>query len=322
MKKPPSINWPAPKLSGTQSNLLIFVLLDILLIGAVAALLLGAPWYVTSILAAGFVLLNYASFVEPKRLTVNTWSVPFPLRTPLRVAVASDIHVGPFKRGDWVEHVVHKISSLKPDLILLPGDFLFDERARMEDLDALKNLKASLGVFAVAGNHDAGNYFDQHGFFTKGDRTEELEKYLAERGIRMLRNRHVELTHGGETFALTGIDDLWGESCDLDAAFRDIPADMPVLFMTHHPDTVLDERSNRASVIVCGHTHGGQVRLPFIGPLGGVPSVTGKKYAYGLFPLNDGKTHLYTSKGCGETLLRVRFCCPPEIAVLELGTRN
>lgn len=317
MPQTPPINWNVPKLSAAQADGLVFGLTIAFTIGLFTCWalqqwpILGLSFFVA------LSLMMYAGFMEPRRLTVTQWKVPFPLSKPLRVAVAADLHVGPFKQADWVEKVVQKLCSLKPDLILLPGDFLFDESADINFLDPLKKLSAPLGVYAVSGNHDAGHYFDQHGFFTKGDRVNELERYLKERGITMLRNAHVVLEHEGEKLALAGIDDLWGPSCDINNAFEGIPADMPVLLQTHHPDTVLDERSMRADLMVCGHTHGGQVRFPIIGPLA-VPSVTGKKYAYGLFEMKNGTTRLFTSRGCGETLLRVRFNCPPEIAVLEL----
>jgi uncharacterized protein len=129
----------------------------------------------------------------------------------------------------------------------------------------------------------------------------------------------VTLTHGGQDFLLAGIDDLWGESCDLDAAMTN-PDRLPLLLLTHHPDTVLDPLALGADLVVCGHTHGGQVSLPGGRPLGGVPTVLGKKYAHGSFSFGP-KTTLFVSRGCGETLMRVRFCCRPEIALLVCGQK-
>ncbi len=186
----------------------------------------------------------------------------------------------------------------------------------MEGLAPLSQLQAPLGVYAVAGNHDAGHFVDMDGeWLDATDRTDELERYLNTLGIPMLRNRSVILEKNGARFALAGIDDLWGKSCDLDAALHDVPPELPLILLTHHPDTVLDPRVLRANLIICGHTHGGQVCLPGGWPLGGIPSVTGRKYAQGLHAISE-RTSLFVTRGAGETLARLRFCCPPEVVLL------
>jgi uncharacterized protein len=327
-RKPP--NWSGPKLSGTQADFLIAALFAVL-----AAVIAGSIFWlrlhpesspVTQRLLGlvgffgllGFLSLFYAAFIEPKMLRVRRFAVRLPSVKNVRIAVAADFHVGPFKGSQWVSHVVHKINSLKPDLVLLPGDFLFDEDASMTDLNPLKELRAPLGVFAVAGNHDAGHYVSSgNEWVQKPDRTGELEKFLKKLGIPMLRNTHVMLDYEDQKIALAGIDDLWGESCDLDEALKGIPSDLPTILLTHHPDTMLEESSKKTDLMICGHTHGGQVCWPGGRPLGGIPSVVGNAYAQGLFALSE-KTSLFVSRGCGETLLRVRFCCAPEIALLEV----
>jgi uncharacterized protein len=310
--------WPLPHLSGPQADLLVGGLFAALVIGGLLAWLWLGSIVLGGMLGIGTLLLTYASFIEPRRLRVISQKVSFPLKNPLRIAVVADFHVGPFKGREWIDFVVHKISTLNADLTLIPGDFLFDPLHPLEPLEGLKNLHAPLGVFAVPGNHDAGNLSHFGRPVDMPDRTEDLEAFLAPLGIRMLRNRSTIVKHHDETFAIAGIDDLWSKSCNLDAAFADIPESTPTICLTHHPDTILEDQSKKADLIICGHTHGGQVCLPGGYPIAGVPAIVGRKYAHGLFAITQ-RTTLFVTRGCGESMMRMRFCCRPEIVLLECG---
>lgn len=267
--------------------------------------------------ALAALLLFYARFVEPSLIVVTRRRVRLGTKKPLRVVVVGDFHVGPYKRAKFVERAVKKINSLGPDIVLLVGDFLFDHDADLRHLRPLRTLRPALGTFAVVGNHDSG----AHGTFARGhdprhDRCDDLAAYLEECGVRCLRNASTAVAFAGGTVAVAGIDDLWMPSCDLGAAFADVPTDAPCILLSHNPDVILDPASHRATLIVSGHTHGGQVRLPFHGSLTRLPQKLSKKFDRGIFPVAAGCT-LAITHGIGESFLPLRLFAHPEILLLD-----
>lgn len=279
-------------------------------------------WISTALVACIFLVMVYGSFLEPQRIILNKKSIHIKDAPHLRVAIASDFHTGAYKDARFVRRVVDRINALQPDLILLPGDFLDDADSPLENLEPLKNLKAPHGVFAVIGNHDAGTYrrWGKGDIFTTTDRSREVQDTLQGMGIIVLRNAHRILIIDGKTLAIAGTDDAWMESCDLQGAFAGIPGNTPIILLTHSPDAILNEKSLRADLIISGHTHGGQIRLPFIGAIGPIPDHLGRKYDHGLFGL-ENDCQLYITHGVGETGVRARLCCPPEIVVLSIRPR-
>ncbi len=274
-------------------------------------------WWVLPIVSAlALVLLIYGSFVEPKRITLNKKIVRIKGLPPLTIAVAADLHVGPYKGKAFVARAVARLNALGADLIVLPGDFLFDSTSDTRDLEPLQQLHAPLGVFAVIGNHDSGQHILDGKHYETGDRTADVQRMLEQCGITVLRNQSVRLTHAGAAFALAGIDDLWMPSVDLPRALLSVPACLPLILLSHNPDVVLHPAAARAQLIVSGHTHGGQVRIPGYGAVATIPSDTGTHYDRGIFTLRSGAT-LAVTHGIGETLCRARLFCPPEILLLQ-----
>lgn len=297
----------------------------------IAALLLGPPlaaawifassahplaWIAGALLLLGSLTVAYGSFLEPLRLVLNKKVVQISALPALKIVIAADFHVGPYKDGGDVRRVVDLINAQNPDLVLLPGDFLFDHDADIAQLDPLKDLRARYGVWAGIGNHDTGHHATLRGErFQTYDRSADVAVFLRERGITLLRDEWREIATDRGAFALAAVDGPWSDMMSLDKAFAGIPPEMPVLLISHNPDVVLDPRHARADLIVSGHTHGGQIRLPLIGALH-VPAETGKTYDQGIFRLND-RTTLAVTHGCGETLARARLLCPPEVMVIE-----
>lgn len=278
----------------------------------------AAGWILGGASLAGLLLLLYGSFIEPKRISLNTISVHIAGVPSMRIAIVGDMHVGPFKNEAFLQRVVRRLNSLRPDLTVLTGDFVYDHMSGTAPLNPLQDLKARLGVFGVLGNHDAGGHL-LHGerVITK-DRSDEVERVLRALGIPLLRNTHVRLELGGQAFVLAGIDDLWMESSSMEKAFDDVSDDMSVILLSHNPDVILDPASRRAALILSGHTHGGQVRVPGIGPVYPLPTRLGRGYDHGIFRLEQG-TVLAITHGLGETMARSRLFCPPEILVLEVN---
>ena len=282
--------------------------------GASSLLLLCAGCLVFT----GFLIVSYAAVIEPRLLILTKRRVLSALPAGLRIAIIGDLHVGPFKGASFVARIVRRTLTLAPDLILLPGDFLFDGTADINLLRPLSGLRAPLGVYAVMGNHDSGCHFGRQGEpLPDIDRTAELTACLTSLGISVLRNASTILEHHGKRFAVAGIDDLWNASCDIPSTISRVPDELPLLLLSHQPDVILNPATTRADLVVAGHTHGGQVRLPFIGPLTAIPShILGRRYDQGLFSLRDGKM-LAITHGTGESMARVRFCAPPEIMLIE-----
>ncbi len=265
----------------------------------------------------GSLLTIYGSFIEPQILVTTRATVSFPFSQPLRIAVISDLHVGPYTGKAFIQRVVDRVNNTLPDMVLIAGDFLFTPESSQEGLDPLSELRAPLGVFAVMGNHDMGRYQTLTGKKkVLEDKTDELSALLTRERIIVLQNQSQLITLPQGTIAIAGVDDLWSDKADLGATLKGIPDDVPVILLTHNPDIILDPRSHRASLIVAGHTHGGQFRLPFIGAIAPIPTRTGKKYDQGVF-LIDKKTTLAITRGIGETLARARLFAWPEVMVLE-----
>lgn len=260
----------------------------------------------------------YGSFVEPWLLIRTRVSVPLATREPLTIALIADLHVGPYKDADWVRRVVATTNAQLPDLVLLAGDFLADETSDLQALAPLADLRAPLGVFAVTGNHDIG--LSRSLSETQRDRTNELAAALTAFKVRTLRNEHVLLRHQGDDVALVGIDDLWSQTSNLDAAFATLPPGTPTLLLAHQPDILLDTLSQQADVILTGHTHGGQIRLPWLGALPGTIPSRLDQFDQGSFEIDEDTT-LVVTRGAGESGPRARLFAWPEVMVVRTERR-
>jgi predicted MPP superfamily phosphohydrolase len=263
------------------------------------------------------VTVLYGSFVEPRILVTDTYRVPLPLHQPLTIAVISDMHVGPYVGAPFLESAVAAINRQLPDIVVLDGDFLFDASSSLADLSPLAALRPSLGTFAVYGNHDAGRFQSIFGGrYDVANRTEEIGGKLRSMGITVLRNTNKVIRTSNDAFAVAGTGDLWAKDVNLPASFRGIPDGMPVILFSHNPDVTLDPQSRRAALIISAHTHGGQFRLPFDGPIAPVPTKLGPAFSQGVFALSS-KTTLAVTRGIGETMARARLFAWPEVMVLK-----
>lgn len=267
----------------------------------------------------GTLLVFWGSFIEPKCIKVNKKSIQIKGLPDMTIAVIADMHVGPFKGKAYLQKVVEKINALSPDLIVIPGDFIYDHKADIRDLSPLQHLHAPLGVFAVLGNHDTGHMLlrTKKTFisYRTPDRSQDVVRTLKKLGIILLRNEHHILSINNTQFALAGTDHCWMKSYKSAEVYKKIPKKMPVILLTHIPDAILDANNARASLMISGHTHGGQIRLPFVGSIYPIPDQLGRAYDQGLFTLNSGAT-LAITHGIGETMARARLCCMPEILLL------
>lgn len=286
----------------------LIVLLGCVLGAGVIAL--AYPLNIASgVLLAGLV---YCCFVEPWIIVVKKLTVGMKTEKQVSIAFISDFHVGPYKGRNFMRRIVKKTNALKPDVVLLGGDFLYNYASDPNLLDPLKELYAPLGIFGVMGNHDSGRDVLKGRVTLTKDRTQDVEKVLNGCNVTVLHNGWKDIG----PIILAGTDDFWMESYDLGKTLGGIPDGKPVVLLTHNPDAIMDERVHRADLILSGHTHGGQVRLPIIGSVPPIPNALGRKYDRGTFALPK-ETTLIVSHGVGESMARPRFMTAPEI--LRIG---
>ncbi|MEM9072505.1 MAG: metallophosphoesterase [Myxococcota bacterium] len=254
-------------------------------------------------------LFIWSAVVEPRYLVVRERTLTLenwrPELAGIRVALIGDLHVGapPMGRGR-VRHIVERTRRLRPELVLFLGDLvdtkgLFRSRIPLNEVAVdLRGLDAPLGVFGVLGNHD-------HWFGA-----DRVRSTLERGGVRVIDNEPVRLRYRGVPFWLLGVGDDFTGHADLDA----VQVEGPRILATHSPDLFPDVDEGVA-LTVAAHTHGGQVRLPGIGPLF-VPSRFGKRYAQGHY--RAGSRQLWVTSGLGTSMVPVRFGVPPEIVILTL----
>lgn len=216
----------------------------------------------------------------------------------------TDLHLRPFTQLEHIERAVARTNLLKPDLVVLTGDYVWHDEQDILDLaPALAKLDAKFGLFAVLGNHDI-----------KANEvliTQTFESH----GIKVLCNEGLDIQVGHHRLHLAGIDDGWLGKPDIKATLAGHRGNIPVVLLAHEPDMIdwyADD--TRISLQLSGHTHGGQIQVtpgkPFIRPY------LGKKYVQGLHRVNQ--SWIYTSRGIGSTGLPIRRNCAPEITHLTL----
>ena len=263
-----------------------------------------------SVLAAGLALAVYAFWIEPRSLVVTRLSLPLPgLERDVRVVVMGDLQpAAPIETLDSIAAMVERMNAEEADLVLLLGDYVSERRLSTGFIDPhdmaplLGRLEAPLGVYAVLGNHD---------WWWDGP---EMRRLLLDQGIAVLEDAAAKVEAGGQGLWVAGLSDPVTQPYDLEATLEQADSDAPLLLLTHTPD-VFPEVPESVGLTLAGHTHGGQVDLPFLGrPI--VPSRFGQRFAYGL--IEEAGRRLFVTSGIGTAIIPVRFRVPPEIAVITL----
>lgn len=289
--------------------------------------------------ASSLALAGYAFGIEPAyRLVLTHYRLTPPGWPPalhLRIAVIADLHAcKPWMDLPRIEEIVARTNALKPDLVLLLGDYQASYRWKSGLLPvdvlagALAQFRAPLGTHAILGNHD---WWDDERAQIAGHGPVVLRRALEGQGLPVYENHAVRLVHRGQPFWLAGLGDQialargrrWNRDRfvgvdDLPGTLARITDAAPVLLLAHEPD-IFPLVPARVSLTLSGHTHGGQVRLFGYSPV--VPSRYGNRYAYGhvVEARDDGPRHLVVSGGLGCSITPVRFGVPPEIVLVELG---
>jgi predicted MPP superfamily phosphohydrolase len=287
--------------------------------GALAAGVAGLGGYSTVVEAGMRLELTRYELAPPR------WPADF----PLKIAVIADIHAcEPWMPAERIATIVDLANAQKPDLTVLLGDFSGRQHFVSRYLppgewaEQLARLEAPLGVYAILGNHD---WWSAALPTDPPDDGQSIRKALRDVRIPVLENKAVALSQNGRPFWLVGLGDqlahrlgphLVRGNDDLVRAFREIRDDAPTILLAHEP-FVFPRAPERVALTLCGHTHGGQVRLPIVGPPF-VPAAYGERpYAYGLYA--EGDRRLIVSGGLGTSHIPVRFLCPPEVVIVSLG---
>jgi uncharacterized protein len=252
--------------------------------------------------------LEYATRMETNRVAIEERPIRIP-RLPtafegFRIALFSDIHLYPFTPIQLVRDAVGLANSFQADLVLLAGDFVWrDVEAVFDLVPVLSQLNASIGTFAVLGNHD----------HLKGPQI--VAKALLQAGIRLLRNEGITIQRGHDSIYLAGIDSARAGTPFPAAAFENRRGDPISIVVVHEPDFIRNLVPRfPVDLQLSGHSHGGQIRLPVLGPL--ILPKMGEIYDMGLYRF--GAAQIYTTRGIGTIQVNARFHCPPEVTAITL----
>jgi predicted MPP superfamily phosphohydrolase len=223
----------------------------------------------------------------------------------LRIGFVTDTHIGPFVAERDIERAVAMLLAETPDLVLLGGDYISESPRYAANAAAVLGrlqIAAPLGCLAVLGNHDLST-----------DLT-KVTAALEAVGIRVLRNESVRVDAPGGPLWIAGIDEIILGNADVAKTFTGIPGDAAVIALWHEPDGAAEAAARGAFAQLSGHSHGGQIRLPGIGPLALPPG--GQSFPAG--PYQIGPMTLYTARGAGVYRPAVRLNCPPEVTLITL----
>lgn len=281
-----------------------------------ALLMTGRKKLGLGILAVGLWFLFQGVVLEPLWVQTRDYRMEIDELSPgqtLRVAVLGDLHIGgPLHGIDHLRDIVEQTNEARPDLVFLVGDYVYHgvggETPPLGALgEVLGQLRAPLGVYAVLGNHDW--WEDQAAIY----------RSLARGGVMMLEDKALRVVPQGDesrAFWVGGVSDLWEGQCDLQGVLKQVRnPEEPLFLLSHNPD-VFDRTPERVALMVAGHTHGGQVRIPGVGPLM-VPA--NRAYAEG--HIRQGGRDLFVTPGLGNSVLPVRLFILPEISLMTLVGR-
>jgi len=254
-----------------------------------------------------------ARYVNPYAPQLEHVSIPVPPGheglAGLRIGFITDTHVGPFVSPDDLARATALFGYERPDLILFGGDFVSESPRYVGSIvEVLGDLvdETPLGGIAVLGNHDMNVSATK---VTAG---------LEAARITVLRNKAARVAFGGTTLWIAGIDDTLLGHPDPRAAFSQVPSGAAALALWHEPQFAEQAAAQGAFLQLSGHTHGGQIRIPGVGPVG-LP-IHGKRYVMGLN--NAAGMAIYTARGVGVYRPPLRFNCSPEVTLISLTEPN
>jgi len=246
--------------------------------------------------------LSEPFFTEINRAEFRSTDIPESFNGK-KIVFAADIHHGPFFGIERVRKIVKEINSLKPEIILLGGDYITEDKKYIEPVfRELKNLKSSVFTGAIFGNHD------------HWESTRLSRKYLKESDITNLNNRSKWINIGKDRIKIGGVGDLWEDMQKPENTTAETKDSDLVILLSHNPDYFKSINASRIDLVLSGHTHGGQVTLfdlwaPYL-------PVKNKEFRRGFY--RKGRSTMFITKGIGTSILPLRLFCRPEIVEITL----
>ena len=246
----------------------------------------------------------YAFFIEPNFLIVKHYKLQDESLKGLKIVFASDFHIRP-NQEKRLKKVVKMINEQNPDVVLSVGDFVngHKEKSTMpieKITNELKNVRSKYGFYTVLGNHD---------WYIYGER---VTKSLEDNGIKVLANNNTYFEWNNKKVYIAGVEDFNTRHALVWKALDGV--ENPTILLSHSPDIFPRVKEN-VNLTLSGHLHGGQIRIPLFGAIM-APSGYGDSYSKGKVIVENGKKMIVT-RGIGNSILNIRFCCLPEIVVIE-----
>ena len=283
---------------------------------------LKALLYILPVAGGGWGYMKYeAGWLEVNRITLS--NDKFPVRRSFRILHLSDFHFSEDVPFSLIEEAIDLGLRKQPDICFITGDFITSKLSDDDFSDYVKILEKLTEkvpkTFACLGNHDGGKWAGStYGYST----TEKVEALLKESKITLLQNEKRVIYVKGQPLALVGLGDIWAQRCFPDKCLRKgkpnrSPHEPPTIVLSHNPDSKTFLAEHDWDLMLCGHTHGGQCRVPFLGYTPFAP-VKDHDYVEGLHTWKDRLIHI--TRGVGN-LHGLRFNCRPQVSILEAKGR-
>ena len=270
--------------------------------------------WIRTMIYSSFFFTGAVACVSSKQLEIARADLPIkglPKEADgIKIGVMSDFHAGAFDNKEIILQSIAAINAEKPDFITILGDYMNAQTTRDSKsleknsyiFETLRSLEAPQGIYAVLGNHD--HWIDAH----------FVQDKLSRLPAQILTNQGIILDNG---LAMAGIDDLLKGSPDLKKAMANIPPETTTILLSHNPDVNLQLNDEaRIGLVISGHTHGGQIRIPFAKWAPWVPCSLRYRQSGLIRETIDRST--FVTKGIGTTIIPVRVACPADIAILRL----
>lgn len=260
------------------------------------------------LLIGGGSAYGYGSLLGRHRVVVESQDLRLSLGEngprQLRAVLLSDFHFDPLHETDFVEKCISRANELRADVAFFTGDFISNHSKRIDDLaQIIGRIHAPRGAFACLGNHDYA------------DGANVIVQSFKRQGIEILQNQHTRVPCGGGELVVAGLQSAWSSFPNWQQASHGFNSSDRAIVLMHEPDFAKNLHADKKVALqLSGHTHGGQVCLPGLGPMRRPP--WGKNYTAGLFDVNG--MALYVTRGIGTMHLPVRLFCPPEITCLNI----
>ncbi len=270
--------------------------------------------FLSAVIAVPWFVVFFGSFIEPRWLVVRQETVdlsPTPTKS-FRVAIVSDVQAGRYKGARYLQKMVDRIVYTKPDAIFLLGDFVSYDAEQATAFSPFKNITATIPTYGILGNHDY--QLGSPKYPANIETADHIVTILESYGVKMLRNRGAQISDG---LYLAGLEEVWTQKANLAAALNARPDNGRTILLVHNPDYIkMLSKQQNIDLVLSGHTHGGQIRLPFLGSVSPIPNDLGRAYDKGWFTYQGQR--LFVTSGAGESGPRARLFNPPEIVLLTI----